>query len=76
MMTSSHLITVKKDALQKILPDWTINDDLECVSKKLHYIITEQQCNKIASLGLVMSENYRSFDTVVISFMPMRGGFD
>ena len=70
-MMSSQLKTVK-DTLEQILPDWTINDELEAISKVSHFNIAEDQCNQILRLGLTVSGIYRSHDTLVVSFAPMR----
>lgn len=70
-MMSTELKTAK-DSVEKILSDWTITDDLEAISKVSHFNITEQQMNQVISLGLVVSKIYRSQDTLVISFSPMR----
>lgn len=71
---SSELRTIK-DALEHVLPDWTINDDLEAVSKKSHFILSQEQMDRILSLGLVIIETYRTFDTVTVTFAPLRRRF-
>lgn len=62
-----------QERLEKILPDWNINDDLEAVSKVSHFSIDSIQMNQVFSLGLVISEIYRTGDTLVIQFHSTGG---
>jgi len=57
-----------QERLGKILHDWNITDELEAVLKTSHHIINTQQMNQIFSLGLIVSEIYRTSNTLVIQF--------
>ncbi len=71
MMSTEKLLV--KERLEEILPDWNINEDFEAVSKVSHYCIDIIQMNQVFSLGLVVSEIYRSGDTLVIQFHSIGG---
>jgi hypothetical protein len=63
-----------KERLEKILPHWSVNDELEAVTKSACFDMDTQQMNQIMSVGLFISRFYHQRDTTVIEFSKMNSG--
>jgi len=69
MITSQEKIL--QERLEKILPDWTITDNLKAKSKIRITYILESQLNQIAKLGLFVCGIVLGNNALTVSFSEL-----
>ena len=74
VLLMSVQMSILKESLELILPDWSINNDMEAVSKTSCFDVDSQQLNQIASLGYYISRFYHQRDTTVLEFSEINAG--
>ena len=60
-----------KERLELILPDWTINDDLDAITREVNNFIIPAQTNQILKLGLIVSGVYPTVLELRVEFSEL-----